>query len=80
MTVELAHNVLLWCTIINFALLMVWSLLFALPHEWLYRLGGKWFRLTSEQFDTVNFAGIVFYKMGIFLFNLVPYVALCIVR
>ena len=22
---ELAHNVLLWCTIINFALLMVWS-------------------------------------------------------
>ena len=35
--------------------------------------------LSTEQFDTVNFAGIVLYKVGILLFNLVPYIALRIV-
>ena len=39
----------------------------------------KWFRLPSEQFDAINFAGIVFFKVGVILFNLVPYVALRIV-
>jgi len=79
MSIEVARNALLWCTVINYALLLVWFLLLALPHEWLYRLWGRWFHLTAEQFDTINFAGIVLYKLGVLLFNLVPYVALCIV-
>jgi hypothetical protein len=49
------------------------------PHQWIYHLWGKWFRLTAEQFDAINFAGIALYKLGILLFNLVPYVALRIV-
>jgi hypothetical protein len=79
MSIEVVRGALLWCVIINFGLLAVWSLLFVLPHEWLYRLWRRWFRLSTEQFDTVNFAGIVLYKVGILLFNLVPYIALRIV-
>jgi hypothetical protein len=79
MSVEVARNSLLWCFVINYGLLLVWFLLYVLPHEWLYRIWGKWFRLTVEQFDVINFAGIVLYKTGILLFNLVPYVALLIV-
>jgi uncharacterized protein DUF6868 len=41
--------------------------------------GGFWFRPTTEQFDAINFAGIMTYKVGILLFNLVPYLALVIV-
>ena len=80
MDIEVARNALLWCTVINYGLLMLWLLLYALPHTWLHRLWGRWFRLTTEQFDAINFAGIVIYKVGILLFNLVPYVALVIVR
>ena len=76
MSIEVVRNALLWCTVINCALLVVWCLLYALPHEWLYLLLGRWFRLTAEQFDAISFAGIVFYKLGILLFNLVPYLAL----
>ncbi len=76
MTIEMLRNGLLWCSLINYGLLIVWFLLFVLPHEWMYRLYGRWFRLTAEQFDAVNFAGIVLYKVGIMLFNMVPYVAL----
>jgi len=75
MSLEVARNVLLWCSIINYGLLIVWFLLFLLLHKWLYRLWGKWFHLTVEQFDAINFAGMVLFKIAIFLFNLIPYVA-----
>ena len=76
MSIEMAHSTLLWCTVINYALLLIWFLLFALPHGWLYRLWGRWFHLTAEQFDTLNFAGMMLYKVGIILLNLAPLVAL----
>jgi len=79
MPIETARDALLWCAILNYGLLVVWFLLYLLPHEWLYRLWGRWFRLTAKEFDTINFAGIVLYKVGVLLFNLVPYVALRIV-
>ena len=76
MNIVMVRDALLWCAIINFGLLAVWSLLFLLSQDWLYRLTTKWFRLSTEQFDAINFAGIVIYKTGIFLFNLTPYIAL----
>ena len=79
MSIEVVRSALIWCTFLNYAVLLVWFLLYALPHNWLYRLWAKWFRLTLEQFDAINFTGIVLYKAGILLLNLVPYVALRIV-
>ncbi len=79
MSLETLRGVLLWCTIINYAVLLTWFLLYVLPHAWLYRLWSRWFRLTAEQFDAVNFGGIVLYKLGVILFNLVPLLALYIV-
>ncbi|MFL6449491.1 MAG: DUF6868 family protein [Bryobacteraceae bacterium] len=80
MSIEVARHALLWCAVMNYILLAIWSILFVLSHEWLYRLSARRFRLTAEQFDAVNFAGIVFYKVGIFLLNLVPFLALTFVR
>jgi hypothetical protein len=79
MSIDVVRNAFLWSTVINYLVLVVWFLLYVLPHHWLYRLWARWFHLTAEQFDAINFAGIALYKLGILLFNLVPYVALCIV-
>jgi hypothetical protein len=79
MSIDVVRNALLWCTVTNYVLLMVWFLLCVLAHQWFYRLCARWFRLTEEQFDAINFAGIAFYKLSILLFNLVPYIALRIV-
>jgi hypothetical protein len=76
MTLELATRALLWCAAINYAVLLLWVSISLLPHEWLYRLVAKRFRITAERFDTINFALIGLYKIGIFLFNLVPYISL----
>jgi hypothetical protein len=80
MSIEMLRDALLWCGVINYAILLWWFLLFLLAHDWAYRLTSKWFRLSVELFDAMQYAGIALYKLGIILFNLVPYVALQIVR
>jgi hypothetical protein len=79
MSLATARSVLLWCMLINLGGLALWGLLIVLPHGWLHRLWGRWLRISPEQFDTVNFAGILFYEILIFVFNVVPYLALLIV-
>ena len=79
MSIEMVRAVLLWCTVINFGLLALWSLLFMLARDGVHRLASQWVGLSAEQLDAINFAGIIFFKTGVLLFNLVPYVALRIV-
>jgi hypothetical protein len=79
MTIEQIRDVLAWCSVINIGLLLWWFLMFALAHDFVYRLHGKWFKLTVERFDAIHYAGMAFFKIGIFLLNVVPYLALRIV-
>ena len=79
MTVEMTRAVLGWCSIINMGLLLWWFLALIFAHDWAYRMHSKWFKLSPETFDTIHYAGIVFFKMIIFVFNIIPYFALCIV-
>lgn len=79
MSITMARDALLWCAIINYGVLVVWWLFFLLAHEWMYGLHGRWFHLSVDQFDTVHYAGMALYKIGILLFILVPYIALRIV-
>jgi len=79
MSFEMVRKVLLWCAVINYGVLIVWWLCFLLAHDWLYGLHGLWFHLSVEQFDALHYAGMALYKLGILLFNLVPYIALRIV-
>jgi len=79
MSVATAQSVLLWCTVINFGILALWGLMMLAPHGWMHRIWNRWYRLSHEQFDTINYAGIVLYKLLILVFNVVPYIALRIV-
>jgi uncharacterized membrane protein len=74
------HDFFLWCTVINFGILLLWFVAFAIARDGLQRIHGRWFRLTDAQFDTLHYAGISLFKIGIILFNLVPFIALTIVR
>jgi len=80
MSIAIARDVLLWCAVINYGVLLVWFLFFLLAHDWMYRLHGRWFHLSGEQFDALHYAGMALFKIGIHLLNLVPYVALHLVR
>lgn len=75
MTIEILRDLLLRCTVINVGLLLVWALLFILAHDWLCRLNCKFFRVSVEQFNAVNYAGIVLFEIGVLLLNVVPLIA-----
>ena len=79
MTLEIVRAVFAWCSVISLGMLIVWALFFLLAHDWMYGIHRKWFNLSSETFDTVHYAGMALLKIGIFLFNLIPYFALRIV-
>ena len=79
MELEMIRAFFAWCSVINMVLLSVWLLFFMLAHDLMYRVHGKWFNMSVDKFDTIHYAGMVLFKLGIILFNLVPYFALHIV-
>ncbi len=68
-----------WCAILNMGLLLWWFVMFTCAHDWVYKVHGRWFKVSVERFDTIHYAGIAYFKILIFVFNVVPYFALRII-
>jgi hypothetical protein len=79
MDIETARTVLGWCTVINFSVLLVWTGFYIFAHNMIEKWHSRIFPMPIENFATVHYKGIMYYKIGIILFNLVPYLALVIV-
>lgn len=71
---------LAWCTLINYSVLLIWFFVFNLGHDWLHLMHGKWFELSKQQFDLINYCGMGLFKLCILVFNLAPYIALRIIQ
>lgn len=70
----------MWCTIINGILLILVIIGCMLAPELVSGVHGKLFHITREKVNMVFYLFIGFYKMLWLVFNLVPYVALRIVK
>ena len=79
MTIQMLRDALLWCSVINYGVLIVWFLGYMLLHNRLRRWWGGRFHVSDQNVDAINFAAIALFKIGILLFNLVPYIALRII-
>jgi hypothetical protein len=71
---------LAWCTLINYSLLLIWFFVFSLGHDWLHLMHRKYFELTEQQFDLINYCGMGLFKLCILVFNLAPYIALHLIE
>ncbi len=78
MTIEFIRNVLMWCFIINAGMIMFWFIIITACGNLVYRLHSKLFKVSREQFDAIHYAGIVFYKIVIFVLFVIPYVAIAL--
>ncbi len=76
MTVELLKGVLAWSAVLNMGILLWWFLFIALAHDWVYKMHSKFYTIQRDQFDVIHYAGMTFYKIFIFTFFIVPYLAL----
>jgi hypothetical protein len=79
MNISEIKHFLAWSTLINYVVLIIWFVAFIGAHDWLYRLHGRWFKLSRENFDAIHYAGMAVYKIGVLLFNLVLLIVFCII-
>jgi hypothetical protein len=79
-TIHEIKNILLWCVVLNYLVLFIWFGVFIFVHDSMYQLHSRWFKISVEFFDSIHYAGMAVYKVGILLFALVPLLALCLVQ
>lgn len=79
MEIEVLRGVLGWCTILGWALLLIWWAMVALAGDWMFQTHDKWFELSRPAFYVTHYAGMGLYKLLIIVFFLLPYLALRLV-
>jgi len=70
----------MWCAVMNAGLLILMSLILTFAGEWIYRLHAKLFPMPRETFNAVIYSFLGLYKIVFLVFNIVPYVALLIMK
>ena len=78
MTIDAVRGLLLWSAILNYGFLLAWIALYLFARGPM-RSVARWYRLSAEDNDRIQFSGILLYKLGIWFFNLIPYLVLRIV-
>ncbi|MFC1523057.1 DUF6868 family protein [Elusimicrobiota bacterium] len=79
MDIETLTRFLMWCTIINGALLVFWSAILMLAPDLVYRTQSRFFPIPRETFNVAIYSFIGLFKMFFLFFNAVPYTALLII-
>ena len=79
MSVEMLRAFFGWCTLVNVGVLVFWVVFLLLGRNWVYRMHGRMFGLEPATLGAIHYGAIALYKLGVILFNVVPYVALGIV-
>jgi hypothetical protein len=80
MDIQTLERFLMWCTIINAALLVLTGIIFTFVGDWVYRVQSKWYPISRDAFKLVTYSFIGLFKLFFITFNLVPYVALLIIE
>lgn len=79
MDIQALKEFFMWCTIINGAVLVFWSIICLFASDWVYRMHSRWFPMPREVFNVVIYSFLGVFKIVFLVFNVVPYVALLII-
>lgn len=80
MAIDTLTEFFMWCTIMNGALLLLWTVMLILAPGLVYRTQRKWFPIPRETFDVVMYSFLGLFKVIFLVFNVVPWLALMIIR
>ena len=73
---KFVEGVLLRCFIIGFVVLIIWFVFFLVARGFIYDVHGSMFEITDRQFEVIHYCGMGLLKLFIFVFFLVPYIAM----
>lgn len=79
MDIHAVTSFFMWCTLINFGILLFLVLVYMLIPNLVYRLQRWWIPISRETFDVVFYSFVGFFKVIVLVFNLVPWLALRII-
>lgn len=78
MSIVQIKDLLLWCTIINGAMLLMATVVYMALPDFVYRLQTRMFPMNRETFTVVFYSAIGIFKIFFLIFNLTPFIALTI--
>jgi len=76
MDIDSLRSLLGWCTIFNSGLLLFWAVCFIFCRSFIHSFHGRMFEIPATTMNAIHYSGMLFFKIVIFVFNLVPYLAL----
>ena len=65
-----------WCTVINICILLIVTIFIAFARSTISVIHSKLFKLNDTDLSRLYFQFLAQYKLAIYIFNLVPYIAL----
>lgn len=80
MAIETLQSFLTWCIILNFGLMIISFLIIVIAGDWAYRIHSMWIPLPRETFNVVLYSVMSVYKLMVFFFVVVPYVAILLTK
>lgn len=78
MTIFEVKQILQWCLVLNFSLLMFWTAMCVFAMDWVYATQKRFFPISREVFVVAMYAFLGLFKLGAILLNLTPYLAILI--
>ena len=79
MTIEVLKEILGWMTLINLVFYIWTAVACAFMKDFLARITGKMFGISPEANKQILYGYVGAYKLLFIVFNLVPWLALCII-
>jgi len=79
MDLQTLQQFFMWATILNFAVLMLWSVVLMLAPGFVYGLHSRWFSFSRETFDAAIYLFLGMAKIIFVMFFLMPWLALLII-
>ena len=78
--IDLLKDFFIWCAVVNTGVMFVWFLNLTVAHDFMYEQHSSLFQISEQKFDAIQYSCVAGFKLFIVLFNIIPYIALCIVR
>ena len=78
MDVQMLTTFFMWCTLLNVGLMIISFIMLVVAGDFVYKMHSKYFAMTRESFNASLYLIIGLYKIAVFVFNLIPWVALLI--
>lgn len=80
MDLQILESFFMWCTIINGGIYIIWLIFVMLAPDFVYRVQNAWFPIARETYNVIIFSFFGLFKIFFIFFNVVPYVALLIIK